>query len=184
MPSPLGYEHGLRDGDVSDWLGHYKRFTPGVLRALNATIQLGDYGEPQPDGLLLIPAELGGLTRFVDGFIMGPPELVVEVGKTSRRLDLVGKKHDYERAGVPEYLFVGIDPAEILWFLRGDGRFVAHPPDPDGLFRSRVFPGLWLDAGAMIRGDLEEVYAALDRGLASPEHAEFIARLAGMGRHA
>src|SRR3954447_202272 len=51
MPSPLGVEHGERDGDVSDWLGYYRRFTRGVRRPLNATTQFGDYGEPQPDRL-------------------------------------------------------------------------------------------------------------------------------------
>src|SRR5208337_5107125 len=30
MPSPLRFDHGDTDIDVSYWLGHYKRFTKGV----------------------------------------------------------------------------------------------------------------------------------------------------------
>ena len=40
-----------------------------------------------------------------------------------------------------------------------------------------VFPGLWLDAAALIRGDLPQVMLVLQQGLASPEHAAFVARL-------
>ena len=50
--------------------------------------------------------------------------------------------------------------------------------DRDGLYRSKVFPGLWLDPAALLRGDLAGVLATLDRGLASPEHAAFVAKLA------
>lgn len=183
MPSPLGYEHGNRDGDVCDWLGHYKRFTKGLHRPLNATTQFGDYGEPQPDSQLIIPENLGGQTRFIGGYIVGPPELVVEVGKSTRKTDLGPKKADYERAGVCEYVFVGIDPDEVRWFIRREGRFVDLPPGPDGIFRSEVFPGLWLDPKAFLASDTEGVYAVLEQGLATPEHAEFVARLdAARGR--
>ena len=182
MPSPVGFEHGDRDGDVVDWLGYYRRFTKGLRRPLNTTTQFGDYGEPQPDSQLLIPGDLGGQTRFVDGYIVGPPELVVEVGKSSRKTDLGPKKADYERAGVREYVFVGIDPDEVRWFLRRDDRFVPLEPGPDGILRSEVFPGLWLDPAALLSADMDRVYEMLDGGLATPEHATFAARLAEAGR--
>ena len=54
-------------------------------------------------------------------------------------------------------------------------RYDRLAPGPDGVFRSEVFPGLWLDAGAMIRGDRRAVNAILRQGLASPEHAAFVA---------
>ena len=179
MPSPLSNGHADRDGDVVDWLGHYRRFTPGLRRPLNATTILGDYGEHQPDSQLRIPEELGGQTRIVDDFIVGAPELVVDVGRSSRKLDLGPKKADYERAGVREYLFVGLDPDEVLWFALRDGRFEPLAPGLDGLLRSGVFPGLWLDPAALLAGDLPRLLAALDLGLATPEHAAFAARLAG-----
>ena len=183
MPSPLSYQHGICDSEVSDWLGHYKRYTKGIEKPLNATIQLGDYGEHQPDSQLIIPGDLGGQTRFVGSFIVGPPELVVEIGRTTREIDLGATKADYERAGVLEYLFVGIDPDEVLWFIRRYGRFVEMDPGADRLLRSEVFPGLWLDPAALLARDMDAVYAALDRGLATPEHAAFAARLTPVRRH-
>ena len=53
---------------------------------------------------------------------------------------------------------------------------------PDGVFRSEVFPGLWLDPEALIADDMDRLIATLDRGLATPEHAAFAAQLAA--RHA
>ena len=46
------------------------------------------------------------------------------------------------------------------------------------MFRSTIFPGLWLDKAALLRGDMATVLATLGRGLASPEHADFAATLA------
>ena len=46
-----------------------------------------------------------------------------------------------------------------------------------GLWRSEVFPGLWLDPTALLRGDLATVLAMVQRGLASPEPTAFVARL-------
>ncbi len=178
MPSPLGVEHGERDSDLSDWLGLYKRRTPGVRKALNATTQFNDYGEPQPDLQLRIPEALGGQTRVEKGFIVGAPELVVEVSKTTRTVDLDAKKSDYERAGIREYVFVGLDPQEILWFVRRDGGFAEQPPDPDGIHRSEAFPGLWFDSQAFFAEDMDRVFAVLEQGLATPAHAAFAAQLA------
>jgi len=180
MPSPLRDPHGETDKDVSYWLGHYKRFTRGVRSPNNATVKLGPQGEPQPDTQLRIPEELGGQSRVdVAGYITGPPELIVEIGHSSRRFDLGPKKDDYERAGVVEYLFVGIGPDEIRWLVRREGRFVDMAPGPDGVFRSEVFPGLWLDPRPLFFGDLDGIIAVLEQGLATPDHAAFVARLAG-----
>jgi hypothetical protein len=43
--------------------------------------------------------------------------------------------------------------------------------------KSLGFPGLWLDAAALVRNDLAAAVVAANLGLASPEHAEFIAQL-------
>ena len=39
-----------------------------------------------------------------------------------------------------------------------------------------VFPGLWLDAAALLRGDMKQMLAALRHGLDSPEHSAFVAQ--------
>jgi Uma2 family endonuclease len=178
MASPLGFEHGYRDGDISYWLRHYSRFTKGLVVVNNATTIFDDYGEPQPDCQLLIRERLGGQTRIEDGYIVGAPELVVEVAKTTRNVDLGPKKNDYERAGVLEYLFIGIDPDEIVWLVRHGDRFGEMPPEVDGIYRSETFPGLWLDTAAFFGDDIDKVIATLELGLATPEHKAFAARLA------
>jgi hypothetical protein len=40
-----------------------------------------------------------------------------------------------------------------------------------------VLRGLWLDPAALLRGDMKAALAVLQRGLDSPEHAEFVAEL-------
>jgi Uma2 family endonuclease len=181
MPSPLSEDHGQSSCNISGWIFHYRRFTRGLRSAGNATDVLGDFGELQPDHVLYIPSALGGLSRIVDGYITGPPELIVEVARSSRAIDLGKKKQDYERGGVPEYVVVGLDPDQVHWFVLREGRYAEHPPGADGVFRSEVFPGLWLDAAAFYAEDLDRLIATLDRGLATPEHAAFAARLAGAG---
>jgi len=58
------------------------------------------------------------------------------------------------------------------------GKYKEVPLPADGIFRSRMFPGLWIDAEAMLRCHRQGVLAALRRGLAAPEHAAFVAKLA------
>jgi Uma2 family endonuclease len=182
MPSPMREDHGEKSREVSGWLLHYQRFTRGIRGADNVTVNLGDFGEPQPDGILSIPEALGGLSRTdAHGYRSGPPELVVEVARSTRAIDLGSKKRDYEQAGVPEYVVIELDSDRVHWFTLREGQYIEHPPGPDGIFRSLVFPGLWLDAAALFLGDLDGLIGTLDRGLATPEHAAFAARLAGAG---
>jgi tetratricopeptide (TPR) repeat protein len=92
------------------------------------------------------------------------------------------QKGDYERAGVLEYVVVELDPNRIHWFiLRGD-HFADLSPGPDGIYRSEAFPGLWLDPVALFSEDRRRLLQVLRRGLATPEHRAFVARLAAARR--
>ena len=176
--SPLRIKHGRPDQRFSGVLFAYCAATPGVEGQNNATTIMGEKTEPQPDSALLILDEYGGQTRDGDDdYTHGAPELVIEVALSSRSIDLHAKFRDYERAGVREYLVYDASKPEIHWFASENGRFAALPPDADGLFRSRVFPGLWLDPAAFLANDKPALLAALGRGLASPEHAAFVAEL-------
>ena len=119
----------------------------------NATTILGWKSEPQPDGLLRVLPECGGRTANERGFVHGPPELVVEVSKATRYVDLGPKLNDYERAGVLEYVVRTFDPDELYWFGQEHGTFVRRTAGDDGLYRSTVFPGLWLDPAALLTGE-------------------------------
>ena len=61
--------------------------------------------------------------------------------------------------------------------LLHEGEYHRITPGDDGLVRSQVFPGLWLDVPALLRGDLAAVLSTLQRGLATSEHGEFVKRL-------
>ncbi len=178
MASPAGYEHGEAHVPVIVWLDYYAENTPGVQVVDNATTILGWKSEPQPDALLRIRPEYGGHTHNEKGIIRGAPELIVEVSKATRYIDLGPKLTDYERAGVLEYVVRALDPDEVFWYEQDQGVLDQRPLPNDGIYRSMAFPGLWLDPLALLNNDRRRIRAVLDFGCATPEHAAFVARLA------
>ena len=185
MASPLGLSHGRFSARAVFWLGHYSSCTPGTEALRNASVFLEDYGEHQPDLVLRILPENGGRTRDEGEYYADGPELVVEVSDSSLSLDLGPRLADYERAGVPEYIVLGVNPPAVRWHVLHDGKLVELGPDPDGLYRSKVFPGLWLNPTELLAGDTRALRLTVDRGIATKEHGDFVARLneaGGAGR--
>ena len=76
-----------------------------------------------------------------------------------------------------EYVVWRVWDAAIDWFVLREGDLRRLPLTDTGQYRSEVFPGLWLDLTAFLRGDFAELLAVLQQGIASPEHAAFVARL-------
>lgn len=179
MASPVrASRHGEPHADLITMLGIYRIATPGVRLADNATVRLDLDNEPQPDVLLFVDPGRGGQARVSgDDYIEGAPELVAEVASSSVSLDLGDKMNAYRRNGVREYLVWRVLDGAIDWFALDEGRYGPVAPGGDGLHRSVAFPGLWLDLRALVAGDLAAAVAALNRGLASPEHAAFVDRL-------
>ncbi len=184
MPSPLGPEHGRAHVPALVWLSYYQENTVGVEVLDNTSTALGNKSEPQPDALLRILPEYGGRTQTDRRFVRGVPELIVEVAHTSRYTDLGPKLEDYERAGVLEYLVRALEPDDVHWFVLQEGRFVDLPIGHHGIFRSEVFPGLWLDPAALIAGDTRRLRGVLDMGIACEDHSAFVARLAAVRQNA
>jgi hypothetical protein len=177
MPSPVSVEHGDMDGDVGTWLGTYRAATPGTASGHNTTSFLLD-DTPQPDINLRILPDHGGASWVEDGYLHGVPELLTEVCRSSAAYDLHAKLDLYQAASVPEYLAILLFEQEIRWHVLMAGHYQVVPPDADGLWRSRIFPGLWLDGKALLAGDLRQVLSRLQEGLESPSHKQFIAELA------
>jgi Uma2 family endonuclease len=177
--SPVRFRrHSKPHVQISGWLGVYMAGTPGVEAGDNGSIRLDLDNESQPDAFLLIEPERGGQAQISeDDYVVGAPELVVEVSSSSVSYDLGKKRKVYRRNGVREYVVWRVRDRQIDWFVLRGGRFKPLAPAADGTLRSTVFPGLWLDPAALLRGDLATVLAVLQRGLNSPEHAEFAARL-------
>ncbi|MFO0928433.1 MAG: Uma2 family endonuclease [Gemmataceae bacterium] len=170
MPSPVSFDrHASPHAHIVTWLGVYLSQTPGVRLGDNGTVRLTDDTEVQPDGLLLIfPG--GQATIDSDDYILGSPEFVAEVAASSASVDRHAKLRAYQRAGVREYLLWRVDADVIDWLVLRNGTFQPLSAGVDGVLRSEAFPGLWLDAAALRRGDLAAVLAMLQRGLATPEH--------------
>jgi Uma2 family endonuclease len=179
MPSPVSADdHGEPHFDLVTILGLYRVHTPGVRGGDNATLRLDLDNEPQPDIYLRIETACGGQSRMVVGFVEGAPELVVEVAASSASYDLHDKLNAYRRNGVREYVVWRVWDQQIDWFELQRGSFEPLAPDEQGIFRSRVMPGLWLDGPSVVAGDLPRVLDVLNRGIASDEHAAFVAKLA------
>ncbi len=179
VPSPARLRrHGSPQFNLITWLGRYTAATPGVIGADNATIRLDLDNEPQPDAVVLIdPARGGQAIISTDDYIERAPELVAEVASSSVSYDLHVKRNIYRRNGVREYIVWRVIDREIDWFVLRRRKYVRLGRDEAGLYRSEVFPGLWLDPVALVSGDTQTVVAARECGLASPEHSAFVARL-------
>ena len=163
---------------INTWLGVYGAATPGVIGSDNATVRLDLENEPQPDVLLRLKPEFGGKVQVTeDDYLAGPPELIVEIAASSASYDLHDKRRVYARNGVQEYLVIQTYEQRVDWFVLREAGYELLEPDENGLIRSQIFPGLWLQATGLWSVDLAALLAGLQEGLASPEHAAFVEQL-------
>jgi hypothetical protein len=179
ISSPMKRPHGRPGILLSRWLDEYEDATPGTEALAGATEILGPESEPEPDGSLLILPECGGQTWEDDrGYLNGAPEWVGEISYSTESIDLNSKLVDYEKAGVREYMVAALRSKRVYWFIRRRGKLKELAADVDGVFRSEVFPGLWLEPAAFLNRDRKRLLSVLRQGLASPDHTAFVARLA------
>ncbi|MGQ9489413.1 MAG: Uma2 family endonuclease [Anaerolineae bacterium] len=182
MPSPVHASHAIAHSQIITWLGVYCAATPKVKLADNATVRLDPDNVVQPDVLLRLEPEAGGRSHIsADDYIEGAPELIVEIATSNAAYDLHDKLRVYRRNRVQEYMVWQMLEGRLDWWRWEEGEYVSLTPNEDGIWASQVFPGLWLDMAAMLNGDLAAVLTRLQAGLASAEHAAFVARIAGAG---
>ena len=182
MPSPVRATHAEKHGALLGWLHVYSASTPGVSVLDNATVRLDLDNEPQPDVLMRIESAAIGQSHVdADDYVRGAPELVVEVAASSAAYDLHDKLHAYRRNGVLEYLVWRVYDRELDWFALTDDEYQPLAPDAAGIFHSRTFPGLCMASHALLDGDFATVLSELGKGLHTPEHAAFVAKLRTAG---
>jgi Uma2 family endonuclease len=179
VASPVRFaSHGAPHIQLATWLGVYCAATPGVSMADNATVRLDPFNEVQPDAFLRLEPKAGGHSRITsDDYIEGAPELVVEIAASSAAYDLREKKTVYQRSGVIEYLIWQIYEQRLDWFYLHEDEYEPLLAGADGITRSHAFPGLYLDAPALLAGDLARVLARLQAGLKTDEHVAFADRI-------
>ena len=73
-----------------------------------------------------------------------------------------------------EYVAALVEDKRIEWRVLVDGSYRLMTPGQDGIYRSKVFPGLWLDEAAFWRGDDLGLPKVLEQGLATEAHAKFV----------
>lgn len=178
MPSPVRIRrHSRPHVRIAAWAGIYEANTPGVIAGDNGSIRMDLRNMPQPDVFLCLEPECGGQARIDDDdYLEGAPEFVLEVAASSASYDLHEKMAAYQRNGVQEYVVWRVEDRDVDWLHLREGRYEKVAPGEDGVYRSEVFPGLWLDAAALVHGDMRQVHRILAEGLAAPEHAAFVAR--------
>ena len=175
-------QHGAPHFDLISWMGLYRTGTPGIRGGDNSSLRLDMVNEPQPDAFLLILKAFGGQARIDgDGYVIFGPELAGEVTASTASYDLHDKLKVYERHRIQEYIVWRVLDQAIDWFCLQGQKYIRLAPK-GGVFRSRVLPGLWLDAKAMIAGDMIRVARVARKGLASREHASFVAKLKKKGK--
>lgn len=177
MASPVSVQHGDREGQLGGLFFVYNVATPGTASGHNTTTLMLD-DAAQPDVNLRILPEFGGGSWLDGNYLSGVPELLAEITRSSVALDMHVKLELYQEAGIPEYLAILLHEKEIRWHVLVDGKYQRLPPDADGIWKSRVFPGLWLDGQAYLNNDMPQVLARLQEGIASAEHQAFVAELA------
>ena len=175
MAAAERHRHGRLGHLLSMVLALYELSTPGVNGVSSATTILDDLNEPEPDLQLRIIPQCGGQSLLTaEGYVSGPPELVIEVSYSTLQKDLKQKKSVYQNLGVKEYWVVCVETAEFKWFVWPEGE---RQLDSDGVLRSVAFPGLWLQTRALFQDNLADLQVTLNAGLQQPEHAAFVALL-------
>ncbi len=107
-------------------------------------------------------------------------ELIAEIAHSTEAIALHAKRDNYRRAGVREYLVVCLAEQELRWFDFEKGRDLR--PNRQGVWKSRVFPGLWIDGPALLARDASRLMEVVRQGIASRQHAAFVKRLAAARR--
>jgi Uma2 family endonuclease len=166
--------HGRPHFRLSTVFGNYVSATPGTDGSDNSSVRLDLENMPQPDLFLMILASHGGQAKIdEEGYLEGSPELIAEIAATSASYDLHEKLKVYQRSGVREYLVWRTLDQQFDLLSLNPGNHQAIAPDAQGILRSQIFPGLWIDSEALFAGDLAKALATLQTGLASNEHAVF-----------
>lgn len=177
--SPVNRQHGRPHFQFSTILGVYVAYTPGLVAGDNESVVLDGDNEVQPDLFVGIEAARGGqLGDSENGPLTGVPEFIVEVAASSSSYDLHSKLDIYRRNGVREYLVLLACEEEMRFFRLAKGEYVLVETDETGVLRSQVLPGFQFRSDWFWDGMLAKLMVLVQKGIASPEHQEFVEKLA------
>ncbi len=116
----------------------------------------------EPD-ILFITKE--NLSRLRENYLDGPADLAVEiVSPESRGCDRETKFREYARGGVREYWLIDPPRKQAEFYQRSaEGVYEPLPVGADGIIRSVVLPGFWLDVEWLWQRPLPSLQSVLQR---------------------
>lgn len=164
--SPVSADfHGGQHTTLTGLLWTYAMLSSKVACMDNTTVRISETTSIQPDTLLKkLPEGASKLETDDAGYLVGIPDLIAEVSGSSASIDLGRRRDICAAAGVSEYLvWVTYENSFHWWHLEGG----AYQPLPenDGVFESRAFPGLVIDAKALLEERPQDALARLQQSL-------------------
>jgi hypothetical protein len=172
------FEHGHMHSIWHGILGRFAMETPSLKAVGNCTLILDDRNEFQPDMMLFRDRNAGGRVSTADRYLRGVPEFVCEITYSKKDTECHAKRIVYERCGVDEYCVIRLDDREIDWWIHDGVTFQSATLEEGRIFNSQVHPGLRINEQAIWEDDLPTLFRCMEEGLATPEHAAFVASLA------
>lgn len=123
--TPQGYDHSYDNFSIGYAVALFSAIKGIPISGVtNCTFRKPGEEEAQPDlafyignNAEIIPPD----TSLVDLDVYPPPDLVIEIAKTSLSDDLGTKRMLYERLGVAEYWVVNVGRASLIAFAIADG---------------------------------------------------------------
>jgi hypothetical protein len=181
---PVGRYQANHHWDLTVMLGRYHERTPGIFMMSRMTVLLptGDLIQPH------LSISFSDACTFAppDGSAKGAPQLAIDMECSLPDAELEERLRAFASGGVGEYMFMSVYPWECRWYRNPryqrrhnhGGVFQRVMPDEEGIVRSSTCPGLWISFDAILGGEgrSRDWKAVIDRGLASPEHQEFMGK--------
>ncbi len=100
----------------------------------------------EPDLIVLLAPHLDRVHQLG---IDGPADLAIELlSPETVTTDRVRKYHEYEAAGVSEYVIIDAREGRhgfTYYALNDDGRYAPVTPNANGRYHSTILPGFWFD---------------------------------------
>ncbi|MCL1467152.1 Uma2 family endonuclease [Argonema galeatum] len=123
--TPQGYDHSYDNSLIGYCVQLFGGIRGIPISGLtNCTFRRGNEAEAQPDLAFYIGENAEIIppnTTIVDLNIYPPPDLVIEIAKTSLADDIGSKRMLYEQLGVREYWVVNVVRALLIAFAIADG---------------------------------------------------------------
>lgn len=123
--TPQGYDHSYDNFSIGSAIAIFSGITGIPISGVtNCTFRRGNEAEAQPDLAFYIGENAEIIppnTTIVDLNVYPPPDLVIEIAKTSLSDDIGSKRMLYEQLGVREYWVVNVVQALLIAFAMADG---------------------------------------------------------------